>query len=529
MATWLALVSEHAAALAQEPASGLRYELELELDPVRHVLQGSERIHFENHARTALPALYFHLYMNAFRDTHSVFMREGGAQLRNGKLSRAGSCEVTRMQSADGRDLLAHAEHELVPHDYTQLRVPLAQPLQPGAALDLTVEFRVQLPEIVARSGYAGSFHMLGQFYPKLARLEDDGFVSFPYHGLGEFYADFADYVWQVRVPARYRIASSGERVSSVVQDGERREHFVAKRVHDIAWAAFPYFDPLQTRISSIALSVYAPPGYRAAQERQAHVLAAAVRYFETRYGSYPYPHLTVIIPPAEASRAAGMEYPTLFTSAGAFWALPNWLPDLGHDLVSVHELAHQWFSGMLASDEVRYPLLDEGLAEWASLDFLRVYYAQPPNLFARLRPPFGVFDLLRALFLWRGQTTPSSLLAATSYNFNTLGPAVYMRPALTFEAIAQRYGRDKLDAALMRYSREQRFHHPVPADLFAAFDSSFGAGFAARVLEPALDGKTPSVLDPTRSRVSDARSTGWSFFAELAYLAQSFVQELGP
>jgi hypothetical protein len=508
-----------------QPAADQRYAIEVSLDTARHLVAGHESIHFTNHSKRPVEVLTFHLYLNAFRDSNSVFMREGGGQLRNGVLGHAGRCEITTLRSADGSDLLKGAERELIAGDQTQLRVRLPQPLPPSAALDLELTFRSELPEIVARAGYAGEFHMLGQWFPKLARLEPSAeFASFPYHGLGEFYADFADYTLTVTLPARFQIAAGGVLTASRLHSGQRTDRFVAQRVHDLAWAAYPYFIEHSIRVGRVQVQLFAPRGYTAALERQARLVAAALPYFEQRYGAYPYAKLSVVIPPADAERAAGMEYPTFFVSGGPFWALPAWAPDPQHDVVSIHELAHQWFSGMIASNEVAHPFLDEGLAEWASLDFLRHYYAQPPSWFAAHAPPFQLFDLVAALYARRSATVPSSLLPITGYRYETLARAVYMRPGLVFEASAERFGRARLEAALARYARVQRFGHPTPSDLFEAFDAEFGAGFAQRELEPALAG--------TREvRVSSARTTAVSartFSAELLFVAQALLSWLG-
>jgi hypothetical protein len=511
------------------PASSLRYDLDAQLDVVTHALHGHEHIHFENSSRRELNALVFHLYLNAFSDEHSVFMREGGGGVRNRPLGRPGRMRVTSLRAAALGNLLraGSVDDELVAGDHTQLRVELPRALPPGAALELDLDFEVQLPELVARAGFAGEFHMLGQWFPKLARFTPDGeFVSFPYHGFGEFYADFADYSVRLTLPAAYVVAASGEVIANDVTAGQRRLHWIVRRVHDVALAAYPYFERREQQVGAVSLRVFAPRGYAAASDRQLRVLAAALPYFERRFGAYPYPELTVIIPPAAAYAASGMEYPRLFASAGPFWALPGWLPDPAHDFVSTHELAHQWFSGLLASDEVSHPLLDEGLAEWASLDFLRAYYAKTLPWLAVNRAGIGPFEVMRALFVWRERSWPSSLLPAYRYHADTLAAAVYMRPALVFEWLAGRHGRPQLEAALGRYARTQRFAHPTPDDLFAAFDHVFGAGVSKRELRPALAGEHDDIL--VGAAATDPPS-GWRLLSELTFLAEQLLHWLGP
>ena len=80
---------------------------------------------------------------------------------------------------------MASAERELTPDDFTQLRVPLRAPLMPGAKLLVEASFVAKLPPVFARSGYVGDFHVIAQWFPKLAKLEPSGdFAGFPYHGL---------------------------------------------------------------------------------------------------------------------------------------------------------------------------------------------------------------------------------------------------------------------------------------------------------------------------------------------------------
>ena len=134
------------------------YRLSATLDPVQHRVDGQARIEFVNASQRAVSELYFHLYPNAFENDRTVFMREGGGKIRGKTLARRGRIELLRLTSDDGADLLAGANRELVPGDHTQLRVPLPRPVQPGERLGLSARFRTTLPEIVARSGYAGSF-----------------------------------------------------------------------------------------------------------------------------------------------------------------------------------------------------------------------------------------------------------------------------------------------------------------------------------------------------------------------------------
>jgi hypothetical protein len=497
-----------------------KYVIDATLDPVKHVVTATQRVSFVHHAKTPLTALELHLYLNAFRDEGTVFMREGGDELRGEPLTRPGRIELLELRDELGNDLLAKADDQRIKGDRTQLHVPLPSPLAAGVPHELHMRFVATLPSIVARSGFAGDFHMVAQWFPKLARLMPDGrFVTFPYHGMGEFYADFADYRLRLRVPQRFVVGATGVCMATSTRDGYRTDTFVANSVHDIAFAAYPHFDALTSTHGETQLELLVPRGYGPAARRQLYVLRAALDHFQRRYGVYPYRKLTVVVPPAGAGGAAGMEYPTLFTSAGPWFALPHGLPDVRHDALVAHELAHQWFGGMLASNEVEEPVLDEGLAEWATLDFLNAFYSRDTMWLSRVAHGALVFDVARELFQ-RGGPAPSSLLPAYRYRPDSLARAVYLRPALVLHDLERSHGRARLDAALAHYTRTQRFAHPTREALLAAFDHAYGAGFGQRVLVPALRGDQPRPRTTTKAP---------SLFADLLLVAQSVLRGIGP
>jgi len=459
-----------------------RYTIDARLDPKKHELYGTLQLVLTNPSARALPALLFHLYLNAFRDQHSVFMRESGGSLRGELAGGAGSIELTSLRVA-GQELLRHAERELVPGDFSQLRLPLPAPLAPGATTTVELAFVSKLPPVFARSGYAQDFFVVAQWFPKLAKLEPSGdFAGFPYHGLGEFYADFADYDVTLRVPADYQVGATGELANRQAKNELVERRFRARRVHDFAWVASPSLVASKLRVGTVDVTFLAPSSYTLALIEHTSVVRQGLAHFGKLFGPYPYPTLTVVVPPRDADGAAGMEYPTLFVTAGNWFATP-FAPSLSGAIVSAHELAHQWFQGLLASNELRYPVLDEGFAEWATLDLLRTLYGNT-DAFAR-----GVgldrFEMERAGLNLLRNTSPG--LAAPAYTQEEYATSVYARSALALESIRRAYGRGRFEQALAAYTRANTFGHPTPLQLASAFDDVYGAGFARRVLLPLL------------------------------------------
>src|SRR5262249_6363896 len=100
--------------------------------------------------------------------------------------------------------------------DETDIRVPLPREIAPGETLTLDAEWDTKMPSIVERSGYAGVFYLVAQWFPKVARLDESGeWRHFPFHHLSEFFSDFGTYDVTIDVPAGVIVGATGSRVSS--------------------------------------------------------------------------------------------------------------------------------------------------------------------------------------------------------------------------------------------------------------------------------------------------------------------------
>ena len=487
LALWLAASAASVARgqLPEEPPPH-HYEITAALDPDAHTVEGTASIRFRNTSERALGDLRFHLYMNAFADDGSVFMQESAGHLRGVGSRGRGSIEVESLM-VDGVERLPAADDELVEGDHTQLSVPLLTPLAPGASLQVEVSFTTRLPPLFARAGYSGDFHVVAQFFPKLAKLEADGtWASFPYHANGEFYSDFARYVLVVDVPRGWKVGATGAMIDHHNEGSRRLVRFEQAWVHDAAFVAAPWMEERLATEGEVSIRILHPPGYGSAVDRHLEVTRAGLRHFGSFLGRYPYAQLTVVVPPRGAEGGAGMEYPTLFLTAGPWLALPQ-LPFIAQDEVTAHELGHQWFQGMVASNEVAHPMLDEGLTEWITGDALAQMHGPRRS---GLGLPFLWLDgfEIRRAWSFGEEGAPPATAVPDFANANDYGRAVYGRTSTVLETIARTWGRDRLRAALGHYARRHRFGHPEPADLYASFDAVYGPWMSRRILRPALE-----------------------------------------
>ena len=292
------------------------YTLRATLNPDAHAVHASGTITWRNTSSVNVRELWFHLYLNAFKNERSLFLRAPGSSGRGiSRVTSWGYIDVKKLvaRELDGADLWPSADHHTPndPEDQTDIRVPLPRELAPGATLTLDVEWDAQLPNVVERTGFAGDFHMVAQWFPKLARLEPNGlWRHFPFYHLTEFYADFGTYDVTLDVPAGTVVGATGSRVSSEVSDGRETVRYRQSDVHDFAWTAWPGFREKTATLAGVSVRELYPPGYDWVADRELATIAFALPYFARQYGAYPYPVLTVVHPPRAASEAGGMDTP---------------------------------------------------------------------------------------------------------------------------------------------------------------------------------------------------------------------------
>jgi hypothetical protein len=448
------------------------YTLTARLDTTRHRISGKGSILFVNSSQRPVNSLFFHLYLNAFKNDRTLFLRSPFGAGRSGAHAKEfGYVDVKTLTAREfvGVDLWAtrarHSPHD--PEDETDIEVPLPSPVPPDGQLTLDIEFESQLPEIVERTGYAGSFHFMGQWFPKLARLESDGtFAHFAFHPQAEFYADYGHYDVTLEVPASYVVGASGVLREETRQGELKRLRYEADAVHDFAWTAWDRFVEYREQIGAVAVRVLMPPGFASSAASTLDLLRFALPHFSERFGSYPYPTLTVVHPPSKAGAAGGMEYPTLITTGGPWYAPYSGMRGL--EAVTIHELGHEWFYGLLASNEAKWPFLDEGLNSYAELSSLAARYGDGSS-FDAFGLKLGEAALFRSFSALRGADEPVASEAQEFSSFRNLGALVYSRTATLLETIARVWGRQRLDRALFEYAERHRFSTPEPADLLSA------------------------------------------------------------
>jgi hypothetical protein len=468
----------------------VNYQIEATLDPEKHAIDAKQKLTWRNRSKVEVRSVYLHLYLNAFEGAHSTWFTEqrlSGEGFRSGVDTKDGEWGHIAMRSVTqggAKATWTFVQPDGGPAtDRTVVRLDLPTAVAPGASTTLDFDFHSQLPRVIARTGYFGSFHLVGQWFPKIAVLELPGergataprWNAHEFHQNSEFYADFGNFDVKLTVPKAYTVGATGELQGAPVEkNGMVTHHYVQGDVHDFAWTADKRTAaPLEetwTGIGSPAVKVKVlyPPEYKASAAPAMKAAKDALEYFSRTLGPYPYKTLTVVVPPFNAAEAGGMEYPTFITASGHAKVEPGTLDEFLLDVVTIHEFGHGYFYGILASNEFEEPMLDEGLNQfWNQRQMAeRKQYVHVTTPFLKrlgFTPKVTAADIDR---LGAPREEPADPVGANAYTrLQGLGP-VYVRTATMMRDLEQRIGKENLEKAFKEYYKRWKFRHPSAADL---------------------------------------------------------------
>ncbi|WP_367915729.1 M1 family metallopeptidase [Leadbetterella sp. DM7] len=450
------------------------YTIEVSLDPAGKMLQGKQRLTWTNTSTVAVNELRFHTYLNAFKDTESTFMKGSGGMLRNDRLNTSvpghfGYIKINRTL-LNGSTVLTGKyiqPDNLNDKDQTVMLFGLPSPVQPGETLTLDMDFTARLPRIFARTGWAADdYFFAGQWFPKIGVLEKSGtWNCHQFHANTEFFSDFGEYRVNITLPRRFTVAGTGSKIAENPVKGDKKVvSFRAEDVHDFAWAASPHFIEVTQPYRGITLRAYLQPEHKNKAARYFDAVTKAIDYMEKHVGRYPYKTLSLIDPSKDGSGSGGMEYPTLI-SCGATWGAGTWVKD--QEVVTIHEFVHQYFQGMLASNEFEDSWMDEGFTQYMEGRIMDFAYPKG-SLFNFLG--FTVNDAAASRWNYVSMKYPAITAIRTDtwkYPGGTYPVMSYTKPATVLQTLQNLVGDEVMDEILQTYFERFKFRHPVPRDFF--------------------------------------------------------------
>ena len=466
------------------------YRIEGRYDPKTHTLTATELLTYTNKTRTRLDRFPFHLYLNAFQPK-STWMTEaqhsGQRDSPKGKPweeKHRGSNEVKSLEIVDAGGKASDLTKQIKfispddgnADDRTVFEIALPAPLEPGGQVEFRIHFVAKFPEVVARTGYRRDFLMAGQWFPKVGVWWNGAWNCHQFHASTEFFADFGTYDVKLTLPAKWTVGASGVQTGATEnEDGTQTVSFHAEDVHDFAWTTDPEAQVVQDSVElsggrTVKIRMLMQPVDMATMPRYLQALKGTLRKFDEWIGAYPYPQITVVDPPHGAIAAGGMEYPTLIT-ADTTW----WMPKALHvpEAVVEHEFGHQYWYGMVATNEFENAWMDEGINQYLELKVMDALYGPTTSYLNSRVGTTGERGVDLMAYASMPDRDPLSRPGWLFEGGGSYGANTYSKTALMLLTLESLIGEQSVLRGLHDYFERYKFSHPTPAEFTTSMNQS--------------------------------------------------------
>ena len=463
----------------------VNYTIDVTLHDKENSLDAFEKVEYINNSPDTLKFIWFHIWPNAYKNDKTAFSDQ---LLINGntKFYFSGKEQRGYINQLNFKVNNVTCEIEDHPQYIDVIKVVLPDSLPPGEKIALTTPFHEQLPYNFSRGGHEGESYQLTQWYPKPAVYDKNGWHLMPYLDQGEFYSEFGSFDVQITVPENYVVAATGQlqdagekqwligrnnfsweptrkkvkskagSVKTIVQKFPtsptkvKTLRYVQNNIHDFAWFADKRFI---VNIDSCELSsgkvvkvyTFYTPQQKDTWRNSLLYAKRAIQFYSIEIGDYPYDIVSVVQGPE--SSGGGMEYPTITvispTSSGK---------EL--DVTIAHEIGHNWFYGVLATNERDHPWMDEGINNFYEHRYTEKYYK---NVSSEERTLFETFA---------GEKIDQPI-ETSSENFSEINYSLvaYTKTAEWMKWLELQMGRENFDRAMQEYYHNWQFKHPQPLD----------------------------------------------------------------
>ncbi len=492
----------------------VNYKISVSLDDKKHELTGNLEVVYTNNSPDTLSFIWFHLWPNAYKNLNTAFAKQ---QLENHSTEFYFSKSEQRgfIDSLDFTSNEQKLEWKLDSVNIDICKVLLPQPLKSGERITITTPFHVKIPNSFSRLGHVGQSYQITQWYPKPAVYDKNGWHPMPYLDQGEFYSEFGSFDVKITVPKNYVVAASGNLqnedelawLTELAEKTKTKEiseypfqitsdsisktlQYKLNEAHDFAWFADKKFYVLKGGVTLPYSKRQVTTWSFFTEHKQQSILKSgdlwmysqeylqdAILYYSKWIGDYQYDQVTAV--EGALSAGGGMEYPTITIIGSTNNAL-----DL--ETVIMHEVGHNWFYGMLGTNERYHAWMDEGINSFYEMRYLYTKYPGKkwPDSFQAegLKKFFDINDYplkfqneLFYLFTARQHLDQPSELPSEDFTSVNYGTIAYAKTALLFDHLKSYLGDSIFDNVMQQYFSDWKFKHPQPEDLRALFETRTG------------------------------------------------------
>ncbi|WP_176461859.1 M1 family metallopeptidase [Anaeromicrobium sediminis] len=348
-----------------ENETSTEYNIKGEFDPVEKLVTIKENISYINTSKATFKSIYLHLYPNAFKEEKTVPFEECDMPLAYPNGFESGYMRIINVKSGN-----ENLKFNVIGIGDSILKIELKEDLKPGEKVHVDIDYMLKIPPSCGRFGYGSDTINLGNWYPIMAVYDEKGWNLDPYFAIGDpFYSHVANYRVEILVPKEYNMAYSGKIIKKEEINGKIRWTMEGKNIRDFALIISDKYKVRETDLDGITVK-----SYSLEEDYIGLALETAedsVKIFNSLYGKYPYDQITVA---ASDFFIGGMEYPNIVFIDKSLYSEER---KQTLEYVVAHEVAHQWWYGLVGNNEVKEAWLDEALTEYSTLLYYEKKYGK--------------------------------------------------------------------------------------------------------------------------------------------------------
>jgi hypothetical protein len=492
----------------------VNYTINVKLNDKDHSLSGYEEFEYINNSPNELDRIYMHIWPNAYRNGKTAL---GKQQYKGGEMMLTFGEEKDKggIDSLDFKvnGIKVEWEYDKENRDICVLYLPIK--LKPGERLVVSTPFVVKIPSgEISRLGHIDQSYQITQWYPKPAVYDKNGWNPIPYLNQGEFYSEYGSFDVSITLPKNYVVGATGdlqtaseiEFLNQKVEETKANKsnylsqkqgylgktafppsseewktiRYTQSKVHDFAWFADKRYAVSKGEVilpeSKRAVTTWAMwvPHNTYTWQFADEYLRDGTYYYSLWNGDYPYNQVTAV--DGTISAGGGMEYPNITVIGNA-----SSKEDL--EVVIVHEVGHNWFYGILGSNERVHGWMDEGMNTLNEVRYIQTKYPNNTRMSDMVLDGNFHFndldhhdmpDVAYRMTAVLGEDQPIETHSAdfTSTNYGTI---MYMKTGLVFYYLKDYLGDEEFDKCMHAYFEEWKFKHPQPEDMRATLERVSG------------------------------------------------------
>ena len=470
---------------AQTPTTGLsprtaNYTIDLVLDTTQKKVRATQTVTFNNPSADTIWTMPFHLYYNAFKNNKTIFMQHGNRvftskskeEIQQGIWPYIQVLEVSTKEGILPADSLQFIQPDIPnPYDHTVLEVRLERPILPYSSYSIDMKWQSSIPKASIRTGYNRDYYFMVQWYPKLGVYEPAGtrfaqvgqWNCHQYHPKTEYYGEFGVYEVRIDVPVDFIVGASGSHLHTQEREQRKTVTYKAEDVIDFAWTASPKFIELHRDWKGVDVKLLIMPEHICNKERFYQAAFHTLDFFEEYLEKYPYPSLTIVSPPYYGLFSGAMEYPTLFT-APTLCLMPSNVRTT--ETLTMHELTHQYFMQMIATNEQEEAWLDEGFTAFFEAKMMDKYYPKGVFYWEYLDWYIGSMEYRRGRF-FNSDNIHVGPMSQASWQFKhgSQREIFYGKGAMSLATLEGLVGKPCFKDIIRQYFQRWKFKHPCRLD----------------------------------------------------------------